>query len=229
MGQPRLPTAIGGLDKLLRGGIPGGEVTLIYGEAATGKTILAFHLSLQCARMGYNVIYVDADLSFPAERLRRLGVEAEKLMSLIGIFTPRNFYEQSILVENLERYYHPKVGLVIFDTINSLYRFSASNPDLTTPSNKELNRQLAYLASFAKKTGCPIVLTSQVRGVIKDSLEAENVEPVAARILNFWSQTQIQLKSTLKPNVKMAFLKKLNGIARENIFCHFKITDWSIE
>jgi RecA/RadA recombinase len=229
LSQHRLPTGVVGLDKLLRGGILGGEITLIYGEAGTGKTILAFHLSIQCARTGFNVIYVDSDLSFPAERLRRLGVEAEKLKDLIGIFTPRNFYEQSILVENLDRYYHPELGLVVFDTVNSLYRFSASNPEYLTQSNKELNRQLAHLARFTKKTQCPIVLTSQVRGVIKDSLEAEKVEPVAARILNFWSQTQIQLKSTPRPNVKMAFLKKFNGRIKENIFCHFKITDWNVE
>ena len=223
----RLPTGVSGLDRLLYGGLPPGELTLFYGEASTGKTLLALQCSLQAARRGLQVIYVDADGGFPAERLRRIAEET--LTSNLLIFTPRNFYEQTRLVEELERYSHPRLGLVVFDTINSLYRLAASKPEILIPASKELNRQLAYLARFTKATGKPVLLTSQVRSVIGEELQAERVEPVAPRILRFWCSTILQLKSTLKPGVKAAFLERLEGKQRQGLFCHFKITDWGLE
>lgn len=225
----RLPTGATSLDRLLHGGLPPHQLSLFYGEASTGKTLLALQCSLQAARRGYQVIYVDADGGFPAERLKRLGDES--LTPNIGIFTPRSFYEQTVLVENLDRYFHPKLGLLVFDTINSLYRLAIADPELTTPTNKELNRQLAYLTRFTKTYGVPVLLTSQVRGVISEEsqLQAEKVEPVAPRILRFWCSSIIQLKTTPKPNVKAALLEKLEGKARQGLFCHFKITDWGLE
>ncbi len=226
----RIPSGSPSLDRLLHGGLPPGQLTLIYGEASTGKTVLALQFSLQAVRRGFRVIYVDADGEFPVERVRKLGREAENLMPNIGIFTPRNFYEQTILVENLDRILHPTVGLLVFDTINSLYRLAVSNPELTTPANKELNRQLAYLARLAKTTGIPVLLTSQVRGTLEeDRFQAERVEPVAPRILRFWCPNILQLKATARPNVKAAYLERFEGKDRENLFCHFKITDWGVE
>ena len=42
---PRLPSNCEGVDKLLAGGIEQGTVSLVYGEAGTGKTSLALQLS----------------------------------------------------------------------------------------------------------------------------------------------------------------------------------------
>jgi len=229
VGLERLPTGAVSLDKLLRGGLPPHQLSLFYGEASTGKTLLALQCSLQAARMGYQVIYVDADGGFPAERLKRLGDES--FTSNIVIFTPRSFYEQTVLVEDLDRYFHPKLGLLVFDTINSLYRLAISESELATPVNKELNRQLAYLARFTRTYGVPVLLASQVRSVISDEvqLQAEKVEPVAPRILRFWCSTIVQLKPTPRPNVKAALLERLEGKDRQGLFCHFKITDWGLE
>lgn len=170
---------------------------------------------------------MDADVGFPAERLKRIGGEETKN---IIIFIPRDFYEQTMLVEDLDRYYHPKLGLLVFDTINSLYRFAISELEISVDASKELNRQLAYLARFAKTYGVPVLLTSQVRGVMaEENLKAERVEPVAPRILRFWSSTIVQLKTTPKPNVKAAILERLEGKDRRGLFCHFRITDWGLE
>ncbi|RLI29392.1 MAG: hypothetical protein DRO46_02675 [Candidatus Hecatellales archaeon] len=226
----KLPSGSPSLDRLLHGGLSPSQLTLFYGEAGSGKTVLALQFSLQAARMGRQVVYVDADGEFPAERVRRMGVEAERLLPSIGLFTPRNFYEQTILIENFDRILPGKTGLLVFDTINSLYRLAAANPEITTPANKELNRQLAYLARIARTFNIPVLLTSQVRGVLADEdLQAEKVEPVASRILRFWCSNIVQLRRTGKPNVKAAFLEVLKGREKKGVFCHFRVTDWGVE
>jgi len=42
----RIPTGCPPIDELLGGGFRFGEVSLVYGEASTGKTTLALSLSL---------------------------------------------------------------------------------------------------------------------------------------------------------------------------------------
>jgi len=49
------------LDGLLRGGIERGEVTLIYGEAATGKTTVAIQAAVLAAAKGLKVLFIDCD------------------------------------------------------------------------------------------------------------------------------------------------------------------------
>ena len=47
---PRLPSNCEGVDKLLAGGIEQGTVSLVYGEAGTGKTSLALQLSREAIK-----------------------------------------------------------------------------------------------------------------------------------------------------------------------------------
>jgi DNA repair protein RadB len=47
------------LDELMEGGAESGSVTLIYGEAGTGKTNLCLVLARNVARRGRKVVYLD--------------------------------------------------------------------------------------------------------------------------------------------------------------------------
>src|SRR6266568_3234007 len=59
----RLSTGTSGLDRLLKGGFAPRQINLVYGEASTGKTILAMQSALQASGRGFKVFFVDADLS----------------------------------------------------------------------------------------------------------------------------------------------------------------------
>lgn len=224
----RLPTNCVPLDRLLHGGIPSSQLTVIYGEAATGKTTLALQASIASSRMGLRVVYVDADGRFPVERFRQLAYDFEDIAPLIDVFTPKNFFEQTILIENLEFHLNSKVGLIVFDTINSLYRLARENAETTFLMDKELNRQLAYLTSYAKTYRIPVVLTSQVHSV-PDASTDEKVEPVATRTLKFWGSTLIHLKLANKPNLRLAVLERFEGRRLPNVYCYFKLSSHGIE
>ena len=58
------------MDKVLGGGFYTNEVVEVYGEAAQGKTQLAFQTSaFTCLKHSFNVVYVDTSNSFSAERV----------------------------------------------------------------------------------------------------------------------------------------------------------------
>jgi len=203
---------------------------LVYGEAGTGKTTLALQCAVVSAKMNFRVLFIDADRTFPAERLKQMVQNGlEETSSLIEIITPNNFFEQALLIERLDRLINENVGLVAVDTVNSLYRLAATNPDQVFTLNKELNRQQAYLTHFAKTCNIPVMLTSQVHSVFEEGLEAGKIEPVATRALRFWSSNILHLKQTQKPGMKIAYLEKFGGKNVSHLSCHFSLFDRGLE
>ncbi|MEM3061910.1 MAG: ATPase domain-containing protein, partial [Candidatus Bathyarchaeia archaeon] len=161
------------LDKLLNGGFPSCSLSLIYGEAGTGKTTLAFQASIQAAIKGFKVLFLDPDQSFSAQRLAQIaGEDIEKISASILVFQPETFMHQAMLVENLEKYISKNVGLLVVDTLTSLYRIAFESRSSIFILNKELNRQLAYLNDLAKKYNLSVLVLSQVHAKPYDDFKA---------------------------------------------------------
>ena len=59
-----VPTGCMFLDRLLEGGLPVNNVTLVYGEAETGKSTLALQCAVGSVRMGYKTLFIDSDGTF---------------------------------------------------------------------------------------------------------------------------------------------------------------------
>ncbi|HSQ53470.1 MAG TPA: AAA family ATPase [Acidobacteriota bacterium] len=182
------------LDKLLGGGFPAGAVSLIYGEAETGKTSLTVQCAVNCARRGIKSLFLDTDGTFSYERLSQIAeYDYKKISPFMIIMRPITFHEQSDAIDHLEKVITNKFGLIIVDTITSLYRVEFDDTEVYV-TNRELNRQLAVLTELAKTRGVAVLVVSQVRGVLSgDSIE---MRPVATRVLNYWSEVVLDMKQT---------------------------------
>jgi len=209
-----IPTSCLSLDRALEGGLQPGELTLIYGEAETGKTSLAIQCSVNSARMGYKTLFIDADGTFSSQRLMQIAFQDfNEASQLIIIFTPSTFEEQSKLVDELEKYVSQSLGLIVFDTITSLYRSAIGEREDTFKANRELNRQMATLTHIAKKFQIPVLITSQVRNVLTET--DSFVEPVAARVLKYWSTAIINLSRTGRRGVVRAIVERKDDNRRK--------------
>lgn len=224
MGLKPLPTLCNSLDRLLGGGIHPGQASLVFGEAATGKTCLAIQCAVNCARMKLKTIYVDADQALSPMRILALCGGDRELMSRILVFMPKSFEEQADLIDNLSSYVTPAIGLVVMDTITSLYRAQLGTAKETFSLNVELNRQIASLVELARSENIAVLLLSQVHAIPNKGI----VKPVAHRLLEFWSDTVLMLEQTPKPLVKEARLLKHKG-RRRKARCLFKLTERGIE
>jgi len=202
----RISTGCASLDGLLGGGITSGSITLIYGEAETGKTSLAIQCAVNSAKNGYKTIFIDSDGGFTPERLYQIARGfSEEASSLIVIMRPKDFLEQAEVIDNLDKCVTGRLGLVVIDTVTSLYRAALSSGSLFT-LNRELNRQVATLAELSKAYKVPILLTSQVRESFTE--EGAEVKPVATRVLKFWSDIIIGLSRTPRRGVVSARIEK---------------------
>ena len=206
--RPTISTGSSGLDGLLNGGCAAETMHLLYGEAETGKTTLAIQCAVNCARTGYKTIYVDSEGTFYAKRLMQIASsDAQKVAPEIILAKPKTFKEQTKIFDSLDEYLTEKVGLVIVDTVTALYSAEVGGESKETfKLNRELNRQMAYLAQIVKTRKVSALVTSQVRSVFM-AHEAE-FEPVARRVLKFWSNVVINLKLTSQSGVIRAVLEK---------------------
>ena len=196
------------IDNYIEGGISEESVTLIYGEAETGKSTLAMQCAINCAMQGMKTLYVDCDGTLSAKRLSQVSAgKFDEIAELIVLVRPQNFREQTAVVDRLPEYLIMNTGLVVFDTVTSLYRVRvAESSGKAFNLNRELNRQMAIIAQTARIKKIPMILVSQVRSVLGEIEGA--VEPVGTRVLKFWADTIIAMKPTENPQVIKAVLEK---------------------
>lgn len=217
-----ISTGCGSIDKILEGGLLLKEVSLIYGEPETGKTTLAMQCSVNCALQNYKVLFVDCDGTLSGRRLLQIASKKfNQIAEFIILTKPKNFYEQTIVLDQLTEYVTKKFGLVVIDTITSLYRAKiAESSKKTFELNRELNRQMAVLAQIAKIHKIAVLVTSQVRSAFNEP--QKDIEPVATRVLKFWADKIIAMKQTENSKIIKAVLEK--GLKKNRtLTCHLTI------
>jgi len=227
VGVMKISTGCRCIDSSLEGGISPGNLLLIYGEPETGKTTLAMQCAVSCALQNFKTLFVDCDNSFAPKRLSQVADgKFEEIADHIILVKPIDFGEQEAVIDRLAEYTAKNFGLVVIDTVTSLYRVKvAENSGRAFGLNRELNRQMAILAQTAKIQRIPMVVTSQVRSVFDDSYVS--VAPVATRVLKFWADTIIAMKPAENPQMIKAVIEKLRTPTQE-ISCDLIIEETGI-
>ena len=202
----RIPTGSRGLDALLAGGASTGEVTLLYGEPGSGKTAVALSVASQLLRLdpASRVVFIDSDGKFSPDRLTQMTASKESLRRLAYV-RPVTFEQQAEALDALGAQLQPR-DLAIVDSVTGLYRVETGDTLKTFMENKELNRQLGLVKEVAVTRGAAVVLSGQVRSVLDSPVPA--VEPVAPRLLRFWSDVVVRLENTGVQSVKQASVEK---------------------
>ena len=215
------------IDSNMNGGLSPESVTLVYGEPETGKSTLAMQCAVNCAMQDYKTLFVDCDNTFSAKRLSQVASgKFEEIVDRIILIKPANFGEQTAIIDRISEYTAKNFGLVVIDTLNSLYRAKvAESSGKAFGPNRELNRQLAILAQTAKTQKTPVVITSQVRSVFDESYVS--VTPVATRVLKFWADTIIAMRLTENAQTIKAVLEKTRHHPQEAT-CYLRIDETGI-
>ncbi len=215
------------IDSNIGGGISPESVTLIYGEPETGKTTLAIQCAVSCALQNLKTLFVDCDNTFSTKRLSQLsGDKFEHVAEQVILIKPKDFREQTAVIDRIQDYTEKNFGLIIIDTFTSLYGARVAEFSGKAFSvNRELNRQLAILAQTVKIRKIPVIIVSQVRSVFDDP--NVSVAPVANRVLRFWADTIIAMKPTDYPQTIKAVLETREN--KQEVTCYVQISETGIK
>ncbi|MHA1267228.1 MAG: ATPase domain-containing protein [Candidatus Helarchaeota archaeon] len=190
-----ISTGLERLDALLANGLPLKTIVHIYGESGTGKSTLAMQCAKNCVLKGWKVLVLDNEKTCSSVRLKTIcETNYTEIAQSIFVYEPNSFENQSETIETLEKYITPKTKMIIIDTITTQYRRALTEAiEENILLNKQLNYQLAILKDIANRFELLVLITNQVRGSPKKRIASEGIEPVAAKILNYWADYEIQL------------------------------------
>jgi len=213
-----LSTGSKALDDLLEGGFEGGAITLLFGEAGSGKTNICLQIASMVAAAGKKVIYIDTE-----------GVSLERLQQIAGdtflevvkntlFFEPHNFDDQEKFVDKAVKLAESslEVGVIILDSATIHYRLTRNDEEKGV--RKSLSPQLAKLLSAARSKDIPIVLTSQVY----TDIEKGTFEPLGGHVLLHNAKAIIRLDK-IGTNARRAVIIKHRHL-EEGRRTDFKIT-----
>jgi DNA repair protein RadB len=201
-------------------------ITQIYGEAASGKSNLCLIAAAKVAKQGRKVIFIDTEGSFSAERFKQISDEPELLKNII-VADPSDFDEQKIAINKLpDLMSEQDVGLIVVDSLVSLYRLEMSSSEDAYATNRELSKQLAKLMKLAKKYKIPIVITNQVYSKFSKKGEDSKLVPVGRDVLKYWTKIVIHLKKD-GPNRTAELIR--HKFKCEGCEINFRITQAGIE
>src|SRR5437667_292667 len=151
------------LDDLLGGGVEEGCITLLHGEAGSGKTNFCLQLARNVVRAGHKVIYIDTE-GVSLERLRQIcGDDFELVAKNILFSEPYSFEEQEKLIEKAVKLSegNREVGLIVIDSITMHYRLTMRD-ETRRDERYGLTRQIGKLLRVSRQRDMPVVVTSQV-------------------------------------------------------------------
>jgi DNA repair protein RadA/Sms len=148
--EPRRPTGIGELDRVLGGGLVTGAVVLLGGDPGIGKSTLLLQ-ALAIMGASCNAIYVSGEESAQqiALRARRLAVDATALNLLAEIQLEK---VMSVLSTQ-------KPDVAVIDSIQTIYSEALQSAPGSVAQVREC---AAQLTRFAKSSGTALVLVGHV-------------------------------------------------------------------
>lgn len=197
----KLPFTSQNINEFLSGGLEPGVITNIYGEAGSAKTSFALEAAKSCIEKGKKAIFIDTEGGFSVERFCQMN-NKDKL-ALILLKEPKTFKEQESTIMSLEEKLEKEdIGLIIIDSLVSLYRLELHNGEAQS-TNRMLSNQMATLLRLSKKHNIPVLVTNQVYS----DFETGNLELVGGDIPKYSSKCLMLLEKLEWGKRKMTMIK----------------------
>ena len=150
-----LSSMIPKLDLALEGGFKKGEITLIYGPPASGKTILAHLLATASLFKGHKVVFIDSEHTFSMGHIKNIARKKNLQINPNNLFItqPILFSQEREIVRNsLKDILKTGTSTLIWDSISKNSRDSVYGESTLILFNEILPRILKYTTEIPTYT-----------------------------------------------------------------------------
>jgi KaiC/GvpD/RAD55 family RecA-like ATPase len=151
----RIPTGVPGLDKIISGGIPQGNVVLLTGTCGAGKTIFCSQFLASSAEAGVYVSF-EEEIEELRENAKIFGWDFDRMekQNKLRILKYDPFRIEDILEVVENNIQEIKARRVVFDSVAAL------GVHMHDPS--ELRRMILQINQIMKKNKCTTIIVSEV-------------------------------------------------------------------
>lgn len=211
------------LDEMLDGGVESGCLTLLYGEAGTGKTNLCLTLARNLALQGKKTIFVDSE-GVSLQRLKQMsGKGQDSVLKEVLVSEVHSLDDQDRMITQAIKLVegNSDVGLIVVDSMTMFYRLASKDEERA--ERRVLAGESAKLLTLARRRNVPVVVTSQVY----TDIETGTFEALGGNVLHHNAKTIIRLER-LAPGKRRAVLMKHRHLA-EGRTAIFYLTNNGIE
>jgi DNA repair protein RadB len=208
---------------MLDGGVESGCLTLLYGEAGTGKTNLCLTLARNLALQGKKTIFVDSE-GVSLQRLKQMSGEGqESVLKEVLVSEVHSLDDQDRMITQAIKLVegNSDVGLIVVDSMTMFYRLASKDEERA--ERRVLAGESAKLLTLARRRNVPVVVTSQVY----TDIETGTFEALGGNVLHHNAKTIIRLER-LAPGKRRAVLMKHRHLA-EGRTAIFYLTNNGIE
>jgi DNA repair protein RadA len=164
------------LDELFGGkGLETGAITEFFGEFGSGKTQIAHQMAVNVqlpqeqGGLGKGVVYIDTEGTFRPERIVQMakakGLDPEEVLRNIRVARAYTSEQQMMFAEKIEDLIREEkfpVGLVIVDSLTSLFRAEYVGRGSLAERQQKLNKHMHTLQKLADLYNFAVIVTNQV-------------------------------------------------------------------
>jgi len=200
----RITTGSKELNNLIGGGVETQAITEAFGKFSSGKSQLAFQLSVNAqlpkdkGGLEGGVLFVDTENTFRPERIVQmataLGVDPDTALKNIFVGRAYNSDHQMLLVEKSEDLIKKNnIKLIIVDSLMSAFRSDYIGRGELAERQQKLNKHLHMLQKMADMHNLAVYVTNQVMDR-PDILFGDPTAPVGGNILAHQSTYRLYLR-----------------------------------
>jgi len=206
------------LDELLGGkGVETGSITEFFGEFGSGKTQIAHQLavnvqlSVDKGGLEKGAVYIDTEGTFRPERIIQMakakGLDPEKVLKNIKVARAYTTEQQMMFAEKIEdliKEENFQVGVVVVDSLTSLFRAEYVGRGSLAERQQKLNQHMHTLQKLADLYNFAVIVTNQVMAK-PDMLFGDPTAAIGGHIVGHNSTYRIYLRKG-KKNTRVARL-----------------------
>ncbi|MEM2175523.1 MAG: DNA repair and recombination protein RadA [Candidatus Micrarchaeia archaeon] len=204
MEMKKITTGSKELDALLGGGISTQEITEFFGKYSSGKSQIAFQLSVNVqlppekGGLGGKTLFVDSEGTFSPERINQMaqavGLDPEQALKNIFVVKPTNSDNQILIIENCEELIkNENIKLIVIDSLTSHFRADYVGRGALADRQQKLNKHIHTLLRLAERYNLAVVVTNQVMDN-PAIMFGDPTTPIGGHILAHASNSRIYLR-----------------------------------
>jgi len=173
------------------GGIPKSRLIEIYGQPATGKSVLAMFIAAQAQKQGLKVVWVDAECSFNTKFASDIGMDINKLI----VCQPITGESALSIVDKMASTH--SIDIIVIDSVAALVPKKELEGELIEPGMalqaRMMSKALRVITGNVSRTKTAVIFINQLREKIGIYWGPKETTP-GGKALSFYSSTRIEVK-----------------------------------